>query len=86
MSSEKGKRASLEMHDFQYYLEKNLYELFQNLNAGRYHHGGYRKFIVCDNKRREISVASVRDRIVHRLVYDFLVRLYDTRSLDCSKK
>lgn len=65
------------MHDFQYSLEENLYELFQDLNNGRYRHGGYRKFIVCDNKRREISVASVRDRVVHRLIYDYLEKIYD---------
>lgn len=65
------------MHDFQYHLEKNLYELFRDLNAGHYRHGGYKKFVVCDNKRREISVASVRDRVAHRLVYDFLEKIYD---------
>jgi retron-type reverse transcriptase len=73
----KGKRSDLKMHDFQYHLEKNLYELFQDLNNGHYRHGGYRKFIVCDNKRREISVASVRDRVVHRLIYDYLEKIYD---------
>jgi retron-type reverse transcriptase len=72
-----GKRATLEMHDFQYHLEKNLYKLFLDLNNGRYRHGGYKKFIVCDNKRREISVASVRDRVVHRLIYDYLEKIYD---------
>jgi retron-type reverse transcriptase len=73
----KGKRASAEMHDFQYHLEKNLYELSRDLQNGSYRHGGYRKFIVCDNKRREISVASVRDRVVHRLIYDYLEKIYD---------
>lgn len=73
----KGKRATAELHAFQYYLEKNLYELFQDLNRGRYRHGGYRKFIVCDNKRREISVAMIPDRVVHRLIYDYLEKIYD---------
>lgn len=73
----KGKRPTYELHDFQYHLEKNLFALFQDLNNGRYRHGGYKKFTVCDNKRREISVASVRDRVVHRLVYDFLEKFYD---------
>lgn len=72
-----GKRASFEMHNFQYHLEKNLFDLFKDLNNGCYWHGGYRKFIVCDNKRREISVASVRDRVVHRLIYNYLEKLYD---------
>lgn len=73
----KGKRVSNELHTFQYALEKNLQKLFEDLNNGTYAHGGYRKFIVCDNKRREISVASIRDRVVHRLVYDFLEKIYD---------
>ncbi|MCK9186315.1 reverse transcriptase [Candidatus Gracilibacteria bacterium] len=73
----KGKKATDELHSFQYYLEKNLYELFEDLNSGKYRHGEYRKFIVCDNKRREISVANIRDRIVHRLVYDYLEKIYD---------
>jgi len=73
----KGKRVSDELNDFQYHLEQRLFELFRDLNNGAYRHGGYRKFVVRDNKRREISVSSVRDRVVHRLVYDFLVDLYD---------
>lgn len=33
--------------------------------------------IVNDNKRRDIAVASVRDRVVHRLLYDYLVPIWD---------
>lgn len=73
----KGKNWSAELHNFKFHLEQNLFELFRDLNNGTYRHGGYRKFVVCDNKRREISVASVRDRFVHRLIYDFLVKIYD---------
>ncbi len=73
----KGKHAGTELYTFQYYLEKNLYELFKDLNNETYQHGSYKKFIVCDNKRREISVANIRDRVVHRLIYDYLVEIYD---------
>ncbi len=73
----KGKKATDELHNFQYFLEKNLSELFQDLNSEKYKHGNYRKFIVCENKRREISVASIRDRVVHRLVYNYLEKIYD---------
>lgn len=73
----KGKRPSLELHNFQYSLEKSLYSLFDDLNKNTYRHGGYRKFIVNDNKRREISVASMRDRVIHRVVYDHLTKIYD---------
>lgn len=73
----KDKNFGFELYDFQYHLERNLEALFHDLNKGTYHHGGYRKFIVSDNKRREIPVASVRDRFVHRLIYDHLINIYD---------
>ncbi len=73
----KGKRRTAQLEYFEYQLEKNLHELFEDLNEGTYCHGGYKKFIVRDNKQREISVASIRDRIVHRLVYDYLTPIYD---------
>lgn len=73
----KGKRVGDELHAFQYQVEKNLYALFKDLNNGTYRHGGYCKFIVNDNKRREISVASIRDRVVHRLIYEYLEKIYD---------
>jgi len=73
----KGKRATPELHVFQYDLERNLRELCEDLNGGKYRHGGYTKFTVCDNKKRVISVASIRDRVAHRLIYDYLVAIYD---------
>lgn len=73
----KGKRMTEEMHEFQYHLETNLCRLYEDLNSGTYRHGQYKHFVVCDNKRREISVSSIRDRIVHRLLYDHLVPLWD---------
>lgn len=66
-----------ELHAFQFYLEMNLFRLHQDLESGTYGHGGYRKFTVCDNKRREISVSCIRDRVVHRLIYDYLVPIFD---------
>lgn len=73
----KGKKSTPELDMFQFNLERNLFNLWRDLNSGAYRHGGYRKFIVCDNKKREISVSSIRDRVVHRLLYDYLVKIYD---------
>lgn len=72
-----GKKPSHELEKFQFYLESNLFRLCQEIQAGTYTHGGYRKFVVADNKRREISVSSIRDRVVHRLIYEYLVDVYD---------
>lgn len=73
----KGKHSSIDLDYFQYYLEQELFSLWEDLNGNIYKHGGYKNFMVCDNKKREISVASVRDKIVHRLVYDYLIKIYD---------
>lgn len=86
----KGKRKTKELDNFQYFLEKNLRKLHSEFNSGAYRHGGYRKFIVNDNKRREVAVASVKDRIIHRLVYKYLVKIYDKTFIfdawSCRKK
>ncbi|OQA03273.1 MAG: Reverse transcriptase (RNA-dependent DNA polymerase) [bacterium ADurb.Bin400] len=54
-----------------------MYKLYEDIASGSYKHGPYKTFTVCDNKKREIRVASIRDRVVHRLIYDYLVALYD---------
>ncbi len=73
----RGKRKTSELEEYQYYLEKNILELYGRLNDGNYQHGGYRSFWVSDSKRRKIAVASIDDRIVHRLLYEFLVSIFD---------
>ena len=72
-----GKNKTLELEEFRYGLEENLGQLQQDIESNCYKHGTYRRFIVCDNKRREIRVASIRDRVIHRLLYDYLVEIYD---------
>lgn len=54
-----------------------MFLLFKNLNSGNYRHGSYQSFTVSDNKKREICVAGIRDRVVHRLLYDYLVSIFD---------
>lgn len=73
----KGKNPSQDFDHFQYNLEKELNSLYFDLNGGTYKHGDYQKFKVTDNKTREISVASMRDRVFHRLFYDYLVNIFD---------
>jgi len=75
----KGKRRTLELEIFEYNLERNLIELQVDLKSGRYIPGQLRHFMIYDNKKRQISVAPIRDRVVHRLIYDYLVEVYDKK-------
>ena len=73
----RGKRKIKELEDFQYFLEDNLWRLYADINENNYTHGPYQHFTVNDSKRRDIAVAAVRDRVIHRLVYEYLVQIYD---------
>ena len=73
----KGKKPSRAIIQFEYELLDNIVSLARELQNGTYKHGAYAHMIVNDNKRRDIAVASVRDRIVHRLLYDHLVSIWD---------
>lgn len=75
----KGKKKSIEIDRFTYNLEENIYQLHKNLITGDYQHGFYKTFRLTDTKKRTISVASIRDRVVHRLLYDYLIGIFDKR-------
>lgn len=72
-----GKKRTPEMEDFCYCLEANLFALSEELTKGTYRHGSYDVFTISDAKKRSIAVASVKDRLVHRLLYDYLEKIYE---------
>jgi RNA-directed DNA polymerase len=78
-NARKGKRYKKEILSFSYHLEENLLQLQNELKTKSYKHGEYRKFTVHDSKKREIKVASFKDRVVHRAVHDTLEPLFDSR-------
>lgn len=73
----KGKRPSRHIDEFAYYLERNITELTTQINKKTYRHGGYQRIVVSDKKRRDLAVATVRDRVIHRYIYDQLVARFD---------
>jgi RNA-directed DNA polymerase len=75
----RGKKSSLSILKFEEHLGENLLKLTFDLQTGLYQHEKYAHKIVSEKKRRDIYVASVRDRIVHRLVYDHLMPTIDKK-------
>lgn len=72
-----GKKPSKAIIEFEYELLDSIIELTSDLQKGTYRYGVYAHMIVNDNKRRDIAVATVRDRVAHRLLYDYLVPIWD---------
>ncbi len=74
-----GKRPTKAIDAFETNLEINLLRLVADVHHKTYTHGSYQRVVIAEKKRRDLAVSSVRDRVVHRLVYDYLVQLVDPR-------
>lgn len=80
----RGKRKRPDVQLFERHLEDNLFILHQLLKTKTYRHGDYHSFYVHDPKKRHIHKASVRDRVVHHLLYRYLYEVFDkTFIYDC---
>ena len=75
----RGKRKRGDVNEFGGRVADNLSQLYDELVFGRYIHGFYDEYTICDPKKRIIHKASVRDRIVHRLLYNALYHYFDSR-------
>ena len=73
----KGKKSKGDVAEFALSLYSNLRILSNDLEHNRYRHGGYQYFKVKDPKERDIHKASVRDRVVHHLLYSALYPYFD---------
>lgn len=72
-----GKRARPDALLFHYDLEHNLLALQKDLVEKTYAPGRYRSFYIRDPKRRLISAAPYRDRIVHHAVCQVVEPLFE---------
>ena len=63
--------------NFEMHLEDNLFDLYGRLMNGTYKHLPYTYFQVFDNKKRDIYKAEVMDRVVHQIIYDHLLAIFD---------
>lgn len=73
----KGKRGSPEVAGFEYRLEDNLIGLSHELQSGTYLPGAYRSFYIHEPKRRLISAAPFRDRVVHHALCNVIEPIFE---------
>lgn len=86
----KGKKNKKDVQEFERNLMQNIFNLHEDLQNKTYKHGGYEAFKVNDPKPRDIHKASVRDRVVHHLIYKALYQYFDAKfihdSYSCRKE
>ncbi len=85
----RGKRHKKDVIKFELELADNLVALQNSLKEKTYKHSGYSAFNISDPKPRNIHKATVRDRVLHHLIYKELYRYFDARfiydSYSCRK-
>jgi RNA-directed DNA polymerase len=72
-----GKRRRPAPVGFRYDLEPNFFELHDELQSGTYQLGAYRAFGIHDPKKRLISAAPYRNRVVHHAVSRVAEPIFD---------
>ncbi len=77
LKARKAKRYRGEILQFSFNLEQEILKLSRELESFSYRHGQYRHFIVEDAKRREISAAPFRDRVVHHAIHSVIEPIFD---------
>lgn len=85
----KGKRGKSDVQKFSANLFENILQLHYDLFNKTYQHGEYYNFNISDPKPRNISKASVRDRLVHHAIFRILYPYFDNKfifdSYSCRK-
>ena len=75
----KGKRGKESVARFEYNQEEELLRLRDELMCGEWQPGAYHSFYIHDPKKRLISAAPFRDRVVHHALCNVLEPIYERR-------
>jgi RNA-directed DNA polymerase len=75
----RGKKQKKDIIKFQAELATNIAALYTDLKNKTYVHGPYSAFNISDPKPRNIHKATVRDRVLHHLIYKELYWYFHTR-------
>jgi RNA-directed DNA polymerase len=75
----KGKRGHPPAAEFEQRVADRLVILQRELAERRYSPGAYRHFFIHEPKRRKISAAPFRDRVVHHALCNLIEPVFDTR-------
>lgn len=73
----KGKGKKLDVQEFEFNLEENIFQLHEDLKSKSYQHSSYVSFYVTDPKLRHIHKACVRDRVLHHAIFRILYPIFD---------
>ena len=83
-AARKGKRARPAVAAFEFDMESNLLQLQTELRERTYQPGAYTNFYIHEPKRRLVSAAPFRDRVVHHALCNVIEPLWEARFIGAS--
>lgn len=75
--AQKGKRFRKDVAQFNLNLEKEIIQLQHELKNKTYQHGAYHDFLIIEGKKRTISSAPYRDRVIHHALCNIIEPILD---------
>ena len=78
-AARRGKRHKQQVFGFEWAYEDELLRLQEELAAQSYRPGPYSSFYISDPKRRLISAAPFRDRVVHHALCQVIEPIFERR-------
>ena len=78
-NAQRGKRTKSNTARFNFFMEREIFQLQQELRDGIYQPGQYRSFYVYEPKARLISAAPYRDRVVHHALCRIIEPIFEER-------
>lgn len=75
--AQRNKRFKFATARFNFFLEKEICDLQKQLQEKSYEPGKYHHFLIYEPKKRVISAAPYRDRVVHHAIHNILESIFD---------
>jgi hypothetical protein len=83
-AARRAKRAQVSVASFEFDWEHNLLELQTELREQTYRPGAYDNFYIYEPKRRLVSAAPFRDRVVHHALCNVIEPIWEARFIASS--
>jgi RNA-directed DNA polymerase len=83
-NASRGKRGHAPAAEFEMWFADNLLEIQNDLETKKYQMGGYHSFYIHEPKKRLISAAPFRDRVVHHALCNVTTPIFEKRFIPAS--
>lgn len=75
--AQNGKRSKPNVVQFMFNMEKELFRIQEELRTQRYRPGAYNAFYILEPKKRLVSAAPFKDRVIHHALCNIIEPIFE---------